>query len=329
MTTRTRDPDLTPEQLAGIVRGSEPDKGIGKMRALAALQLRPTEDASGLLQQILADKKEPPRFRHMAAIGLSRLGGGAARKQLAEAARRADEASAVPIALGLGRVGSPEDLAIVERLVEIAPSHARARAKFAAILLAYRFALPGHEVAVPPVRELQSADRDRARPIVVRPAAPAEAGRALNALEIEPLDARITPADAARFECQPNTFVWLWSADGGGNQLGARKDRAVAGILTVRSPVEDTYSVSLVGLVTPGRGGNLITLHRPQSGEMMYAGTVDAEGRFVLKARDWPGLAAVEISGRIVDGKIEAAVALSATVVATAKVPKRAIARDG
>jgi len=329
MTTRTRDPDLTPTQLAGIVRSAEPEKGIGKMRALAAIQLRPGADVSGLLQQILADKDEPPRFRHMAAVGLSRLGGDLARKNLEEAAQRADEASAVPIALGLGRIGAPDDLTIVERLAEIAPAHARSRAKFAASLLAYRFALPGHEVAVPPMIELPTPDRDRARPIGVRPAAPAEAGRALKALEIEPLDARITPTNAARFECQPNNFVWLWSTDSAGNALAARKDLAIAGVLTVRSPVEDTYSVSLVGLVTPGRDGNLITLHRPQSGEVMYAGTVDAEGWFVLKARDWPGLAAVEISGRIVDGKIEAAVALSATVVAKAKVPKRAGSQNG
>ncbi len=327
MTTKTHDLDLTPSQLVGIVRGSEPDRGIGKMRALAAIQLGQVDDAGGLLRQILADKQEPPRFRHMAAVGLSRLGGEAARKHLADSARIADEASAVPIALGLGRVGRPEDMAAVDRLTEIAPAHARSRARFAATLLAYRFALPGREVAVPAMRKLQSSDRDQARPIVVRAVPASDAGRALKALEIEPLDARITPADAARFECRPNTFVWLWSGASGGNELAALKNPAIAGVLTVQSPVEDTYSLSLVGLVTPAREGNLITLHRPQSGEIMYAGAVDAEGRFDLRARDWPGLAAVEIGGRIVDGRIEAAVALSAVTVAKAKIPGRSMQR--
>jgi hypothetical protein len=98
--------------------------------------------------------------------------------------------------------------------------------------------------------------------------------------------------------------------------------------LSVRSPVEDSYSISLVGLVTPRRGGNLLTLHRPQTGHVLYSGTIGADGTFVLKARQWPGLAAVDISGRVDDGKIEPSVALSAPVVAKALNPKREKAQD-
>ena len=327
MTTRTRDPDLTPAQLIEIMRGGAPDQGVGKMRALAAIQLRPTRQTGNLLMEILADKEEPPRFRHMAAAGLYRLGGTAARNLLVTAAERADADTAGPIAMGLGRVGSLDDMAVIERLEKIAPAHARNRARFAATLLAYRFGVEGHDVTSLAARDLQSLNAARAQPIAFRPAPADEAGLALRALETDPLDVGVALDNAAHIECRPNTFVWLWAKEARANQPAAfRNAKAVAGILLVRSPVEETYSLALVGLATPGRSGSLLTLHRPQTGHVLYEGNIGTDGQFTLKARAWPGLAAVEISGRVADGKIEAAVALSATVVTKAMTPKQATA---
>jgi hypothetical protein len=325
MATTATDPGLTRAQLIKVVRTGTEMNGVAKMRALAALQHRPEKEARNVLLEVVANKREAPRFRHMAALGLYRVGGSKAREALTTAAEQADESSAATLAMGLGRIGTADNLAVVERLEAIAPSFARDRARFAQTLLAYRHGLEGNDVKAPVGSALQELGRRKAQPIETRRARKDEAATALEALVDEPLDIDLTTERALRIDCQPNTFVWLWTsvtAEGGFAPLASQK--AVAGVLFRKRLFQNGYALSAIGLSTPMRGGTRLTLHRPETGAISYVGTVGADGSLELKARSRPGVAAVAIKARVEAGSVEVMTAQSALVSSEAKAPKRA-----
>lgn len=324
MATKTDAPDLTRAQLIKVVRTSEEINGVGKMRALAALQRLQRKDVGDLLMEVVSDKQELPRFRHMALVGIYKLGGARANAALGVAAEHADELSAPTIATALGRVGTPDRLAVVERLASIAAPNARGRAQFAATLLAYRHSLDGHDVRPPTAKALQELGRRRSQPIAADKARADAAARALDALVDEPLEIDLTTESGLRIVCEPNAFVWLWTkgaAVKGFSAMAAQK--GVAGALFRKRRFENAYSLSAIGLGTPAQAGVRLTVHRADSGQIIYAGTVAADGTLELRARNRPGLPAIDISARIDAGRVEVVKAKSATRVPEAKTPRR------
>lgn len=323
MTTTTDDPGLTRAQLIEVVRTGDEIKGVGKMRALAALQSGRRKDARDVLMEVVTDADEAPRFRHMAVVGLYRLDGTRAEEALVAAAEHADAASAPTIAMALGRVGGADRLALVEKLQDAAPRHARARAGFGATLLAYRHRLDGNDVRPPTVKALQELGRKRSGPIESAKARPDAAARALEALADEPLGVELTTERGIRIACQPNTFVWLWTpdtAEHGFSALAGRK--GVAGVLFRRRRLINAYSLSAIGLGTPTSNGVRLTVHRAYSGTILYAGMVTPDGALELRARDHPGLAAVAISASVKAGVAEVRTAKSAVRAREARTPR-------
>jgi hypothetical protein len=324
VSTRVLVPEVTRAQLLAIVRTGKELRGVGKMRALAALRGRDVASVRDVLQELAADRQEAPRFRHMAVMGLYAIGGARASQALSEAAQRADESSATPIAVGLGRVGPADSLAIVERLGRMAPAHARRHAQFAETLLAYRHRLDDHDVRAPAASNLLELARARSMAIDIDSAPPAEAAKALEALADEPLEIGLTTDNAQRILCDPEQLIWLWTretASRGLSALTARK--GVAGALFRRRPFEEGYSLSEIGLGTPTRGGSRLTLHRADSGRIMYSGTFAEDGSLVIKARNEPGVAAVAIEVQIDGGRVTASKARSASTLRNPNVPKR------
>jgi hypothetical protein len=324
MATTTQDIGLTRAQLIKVVRTGETIKGVAKMRALAALESRQRKDVGDVLLEVVADKREAPRFRHMAVLGLYKMGGKRADEALAAASKHADNLSAPTIAMALGRVGTAKRLAMIERLESVAAPHAKARATFAATLLAYRHRLEGHDVRAPTGNALQELGRRRSQPIKSAKATGAVAARALAALADEPLELELTTENALRIVCEPNTFVWLWTKDAAGRGFSAlAEQKGVAGALFRKRRLEDGYALSAVGLGSPTRAGVRLTVHRAESGKILYSGLVAADGALELKARNHPGLAAVAISARVEAGRVEVKTAKSATLVREARTPKR------
>lgn len=325
MTTTTSEPGLTRAQLIEVVRSGGEIKGVGKMRALAALQVRPRKDVGDVLLEVVADKREEPRYRHMAVIGLYRMGGTRAEEALAAAAGHADELSAPTIAMALGRVGTADRLAALEKLEGVAARPGKGRAAFGATLLAYRHRLDGHDVRAPAAKALQELGRKRSQPIESAKARADLAARALEALAEEPLELALTAERGIRIVCDPNTFVWLWTPDAGEKGFSALAERkGVAGVLFRRRRLENAYTLSAIGLGTPTRGGVRLTVHRADSGRILYAGMVAPDGALELKARDHPGLAAVAIAARVRAGVAEVQTAKSAALVRNARAPKPA-----
>jgi hypothetical protein len=323
MTTTTDDPSLTRAQLINVVRTGQEIKGVGKMRALAALQSGRRKDAGELLLEVVRDDDEAPRFRHMAVLGLYRLDGSRAEEALLAAAEHADEVSAPTIAMALGRVGAAERLPLIEKLQGLAPRHAQARAGFGATLLAYRHRLDGHDVRPPAGKALQELGRKRSTPIESAKARPDAASRALEALAADPLGVELTVERGIRIACAPNTFVWLWTPDAAAHGFAALADRkGVAGVLFRRRRLMNAYSLSAIGLGTPTRSGVRLTVHRADSGTVLYAGMVAPDGALDLRARDHPGLAAVAISASVQAGVAEVTTAKSAARAREARTPR-------
>jgi hypothetical protein len=325
MATTTHDPGLTRAQLIKVVRTGQDIKGIGKMRALAALQSRRRKDVGDILLAVVADPGEAPRFRHMAVLGLYNMGGTSAEEALTTASRHADELSAPTIAMALGRVGTADDLPVVEKLEGVAARHAKARAAFGATMLAYRHRLDGHDVRPPTGKALQELGRKRSKPIASAKARADVAARALDALADEPLGIELTTERGIRIVCEPNTFVWLWTADAAAHGFSAlAEQKGVAGVLFRRSRLENAYSLSAIGLGTPTRSGVRLTVHRADSGTILYSGMVAPDGALDLRARNHPGMAAVAISARVQAGVAEVETAKSAALARKAETPKPA-----
>jgi len=323
MATTTDEPDLTRAQLMKVVRTGAAVNGVGKMRALAALQRLQRKDVGNFLLEMLADKEEAPRYRHMAVVGLYKLGGARANEALGAAAEHADALSAATIATALGRVGNADRLPVVERLATLAAPHARRRAQFAATLLAYRHGLDGHDVRPPTAKALQDLGRRRSQPIVVDKARADLAARALEALAEEPLEVDLTAENGVRIACEPNAFVWLWTKDAAAKGLSALADqKGVAGVLFRRRRFANAYALSAIGLGAPSRAGVHLTIHRAESGQVLYAGTVAADGTLELKARNFPGLPAIAGRARVAAGRVEVMTAKSARRVLEARAPK-------
>jgi hypothetical protein len=323
MATTTRDPGLTRAELIEVLRTGQPVKGVPKMRALAALQAREPRDLGDVFLELAGDKEEPPRFRHMAVLGLYKMGGARADEALVAASRRADELSAPTIAMALGRVAPRQRLTTIERLEGVAASHAKPRARFAATLLAYRHRMDGHDVRAPARTALQELGRKRARPIEIGRARADLAQRALAALAEEPLELDLATDGALQIVCDPNAFVWLWTTEAARKGFAALADRkGVAGVLFRKRRLENAYALSAFGLGTPTRAGVRVTVHRAESGAILYSGVAARDGTVELSARDQPGLAAVALSGRVEDGRVEVTNAKSAIVVRQARTPK-------
>lgn len=325
MATTTQELGLTRAQLVQVVRTGRPVKGVAKMRALAALQSRERKDAGDVLMEVVADEQEAPRFRHMAVVGLYKLGGRRADEALAAAAEHADRLTAPAIAMGLGRVGTVARLAEIQRLVTVAAPHAKARATFAATLLSYRHRLSGLDVRAPAATALQELGRKRSLPIAIATERADVAAQALAALAEEPLEVELVTAGALRIACEPNTFVWLWTKEAAARGFAALAERkGVAGVLFRKRRLEPGFALSAVGLGTPSRAGVRLTVHRADSGTILYSGLVAPDGAVELKARNHPGLAAVAISAQVAAGRVQVKTAKSAALVAKARNPKPA-----
>ena len=322
MATRTDDQALTKAQLRNVVRTGQEIGGVGPMRALALLSRRPRRDAADVFLEVVADRHQQPRYRHMATMGLYELGGRRADRALAEAAQHTDERSAAVVALGIGRVGNANRMALVEELTSASAAHLKAQADFAATLLAYRHSLDGHDVKAPTSRQLQELGRRKANPIEIAKATPRQAELAAKALDDQPLDVKLTASNAQRIECAPNSFVWMWSERA--IEAGSAPDKGVAGVLFRKSRFENSYALSAIGLATPRRAGVTLTLHRADSGKVMYAGSIAADGSLQLRARNHPGVAAVDVKVNLEGGRVKVARAKSASVVREAKTPKPA-----
>lgn len=314
----TTTPPIDRDELTRVIRTGDPIHAVGPMRAVALLSSGQVPDARDLLMDVVVDRGLQPRLRVAAVHGLYRSAGRAPGRLLTEMASHADEWTAAPIALALGRVGGENAEGMVARLEHLAPAHLRSQVSFARTLLSYRNGLATHPVRAPRPQQLQDPARADSA-IGVAAATSQDTTAAVKALDADPIDVDLVAEGARRIDCQPNTFVWLWN-----RALAAPEhpgENTVAGVLTRQDRFGHGHSLSRIALLTPGRATTTLTIHRAASGEIEYAGSISPRGELTLRALRLPGLAAVAIEGRVSDHELDLGTALSATTVRAARAP--------
>jgi hypothetical protein len=319
MSTFVKDRKVSIGDLERIVRSGKPIAGIGKMRALAALPHADSAKAGTILEEVARNKKEEPNFRHMAVLGLYHRNGVGAREALIRTARTAEGTLAADIAMLFGRIGEQADRKTIVKLIEATPRHSRAIAKFALALLDYRFGERGRGLAlkdVEPTRKRLGEWQEIS--VLALPRKHLEEVKA--ALSVEPVSVEFEMSRAKKIACGPETFAWVPTVASGA-ELPANRNY-VAGVLLHLNPVTLTYSLSRIGLVTSNAKRAILTLHRPQTGAIMYIGNVDPSGSWELRSTAWPGLAPIQIKGTNKSGEIAFEMARSSTSVQRARGPK-------
>jgi len=319
MSTFVQDGELSMSDLETVVRSGEEIAGVGKMRALSALQRRGGEGAIEILRRVAADKKEEASFRHLAIVGLYRLLGRDAREAFLKIAHSVEGEPAADIATLLGRIGEPGDRQAIDRLIERSPRHARKRARFALALLDYRSGEKNRALQLRNVKSTRKRVREWQK-ISSEPGNERDLLEAAAALEREPLDIEFNLKRARKISCPPSTFVWVPTAEAEDAPFFGRN--CVVGLLLRRNEITCTYSMSLFGLATTKGKSAALTLHRIETGDVIYVGEITPKGSWDLRATAWPGLAPIQIKGRFEGADISFDEARSATSVEPALVPK-------
>lgn len=328
MATQTSRPRLTRTQLADVVRTGAVNRGVGRTQALELLRHRTRRDAGEELTALALNQRLAPGVRRAAVSGLYEMGGARATAALERAAASADPEVAPSIAAGLGRIGPRDDERLVMEMVSISAEHLRDHAAFGATMLAYRHGLDHGDVSIPTSRQLQDLAGDTSSYEVRFTKVTAKEWTAAQAAQKrQPVAVSLSSAAAQRIDCGSSTYIWAWTkpalTTAASSRRSARATKQVAGLLFIKNPVTDTYSVAAVGLVTPRRGGSSITVHRFGSGRILYAAAL-ADGEVTVRSTKRPGHAAVDLKlGVRPDDAFAPHTALSSAVVRDAKHPTR------
>lgn len=317
----TKAPEIDRAEIERVIRTRQPVRGVGVGRALSLLTSGVIPDARRLLFDIVVDRSAEQQFRTAAALGLYRTERARPDLVLAEAAQVADATTAAPLALGLGRVGSPDRMELLDRLARLATPQQAQQIEFARTLLGYRHDLDVEPVARPRAQQLQRLEGHQTTPIQFKKAGPRDAAEALAAMDVEPLAVELTADGAQRVECKPNVFVWLWNRRLLDDLSALRDRKSVAGVLTRQGRFGRGHSLSRIGLATPRRTNVSLTAHRAITGEVEFAVGLASDGTFDIAATKRPGLAAVEVRGALTGRTLRIDTATSAAVVRPAKTP--------
>lgn len=323
MATQTKKPRLTRVQLADVVRTGNDVRGVGRARALDLLRRRTRHDAADELTGLAVDRRLEPGLRRAAVMGLYEMGGERASKALKLAAESADAEVAPQVALGLGRIGPADELPLVDEMVSISVDHLRDQAEFGAMLLSYRHALDEHTVRAPTGRQLQEIGDAVTHGISFGKVTAANVADVSAALRRQPIDVSTSESAAQLIVCGASTYVWVWTKTSLGGFERPSRAKHVAGLLLRRHPITDSLAVSAVGLVTPRRGADLLTIHRFTSGHTLYSGTLTGD-EAAVKATKHPGLAAVDVQVGVRQGAWKVASGLSSSIVREARKPSPA-----
>ncbi len=206
-----RPPTAELAQLRRIVLGHE--GGFPRSAAMALLAETDYPNAHRDLGSVLLTEAEAPETRVAAAMTLWRLGSMQAADVLERALAVKDESTLAAVFTALGRIGPQTALAAIVQARRRATGLARARADFAATLIAHRFGLPGHVVPSPSSKELLPVPSGAGREFRVTRADAAEAELGLRSLAHEPVGVDLSERDVYRLRCDGNAWLLLLSAD--------------------------------------------------------------------------------------------------------------------
>ena len=294
------------------------------------LELRPNAFRS--LGSVLLSEAEAPGKRVAAAMTLWRLGSVQAAEVLERALAVKDQSTLAAVFTALGRIGPQTALAAIVQARRRARGLARARADFAATLIAHRYGLPGHVVTPPSSKEFLPVSSGAVRAFRVTRADAAEAELGLSSLAHEPVGVDLSERDAYRLRCDGNAWLLLLGADlseeGAPGLLGRK---AVAAVVASRQEATGLYSTRYLVLTSPVRGSRsaAVTVHRG-TGELAFAGEANVDGdavEFAVRAVKAQGAFPVLFRAVWTPGRLTTREALYSPFVSGSRTPSRGIGR--
>ena len=322
--TTERPPSAELARLRRSVLGQE--DGFPRAEAMAMLAATGYPNVHRDLATVLLNEAEAPETRIPAAVTLWRLGSVQAAEVLERALGVSDQSTLAAVFTAVGRIGPQTALAAIVQTRRGVRGLARARADFAATLIAHRYGLPGHAVTPPSSKEFLPVPSGAVRAFRVTRADVAEAEPGLRSLAHEPVGVDLSERDAYRLRCDGNAWLLLLSADlseEGASRLADRK--AVAAVVASKQESTGLYSTRFVVLTSPmrGRRSAAVTVHRG-TGELAFAGEAELEGdevEFAVRAVKAPGAFPVRFRARWSPGRLTAREAVYVPFVSVSRAP--------
>ena len=315
-------------RLRRVVLGQ--DDGFPRDEAMAMLAATDYPNVHRDLATVLLNEAEASETRVPAAMTLWRLGSVQAAEVLERALAVEDQSTLAAVFTALGRIGPQTALAAIVQARRRARGLARARADFAATLIAHRYGLPGHVVTPPSSKEFLPVPSGAGRTFRVTRADAAEAELGLRSLGLEPVGVDLSGRDVYRLRCDGNAWLLLLSADlseEGAAWLMGRK--AVAAVVASRQEATGTYSTRYLVLTSPVRGSRwaAVTVHRG-TGELAFAGEATVEGdevEFSVRAVKVQGAFPLRFSGVWTPGRLTTREAVHGPFVSVSRAPRPGI----
>lgn len=283
-----------------------------RVRAMAMLAIADADQARDVLLPVVRGRREAPVARAAAASVLGRVGGDEVERTMTDAvATEEDSTVRLELVTALGKIGGHR---AAERLRQLAENDAREevrkQAAFAHMLVAHR---DGGERVEPPAPEAGRPlpPRDATNDFGWNRAGDDEVRHVVDTLHGDDYGVDVARARGFAVECPPARFVVLLDgalSDGNVLDVAARRP-AIAGLVTERSPVGETYSVRWTILTGPEPAEDdaaYVAVYRTD-GVLAFRGGLsrDADAaRFSLAANDVPGNLAVDVQGRVGGGDV-------------------------
>jgi hypothetical protein len=278
------------------------DSSIPRREAMQLLLALDIADKHRDFESVLRDEDEDPRFRGLASVNLGRLGSEQAAHSLIAATDTSEPTVLSLIMRALGRIGGPDALPAIGLVVQRTSGASQRQARFAAVLIAHRFNLPGHAARAPaesdylPLPQLPAAP---ARPIGIAAASPAEIETAVAALSRQPVG--ITPSKQQGWTLRCGNFEWMllvgqeFEAPDALHALVQR--RAVPAIVSLKSEEDGAHRPALTVLTVPGSvPGTVDILVHTLAGRVAYASSATfVEGRLRFSIRSVRGGATLPV----------------------------------
>lgn len=305
------------------------DDGVPRAKAIEALAALRRADTEQILGDILGDEKTPPRFRHVAAMGLATMRSPRALDLLVGHLDAKDDRVRAGVLQALGKIGDERALAAVTRAPRGEPGGTMdRRIRMTAALIAHRLGTEGDGLAQTKKPRIVKLAANTSRRIDLRRADEPAFDLIAASVSGDAYGVEIAPAATYRLLCGKKESAILLdrrlTAPDGMGRMRSRK--SIAGIIATKNETTRAFSAWLLLLCSPLDGKGIDIAAVSIDGDPILAGrgtATDTAMTFSLGAVDRPGAFELEINGTVDANGLTFEKARSSVFVRTRRVPTK------
>lgn len=307
--------DISLKQLREVVAGR--DCGFSRTRAMALLLESDFPNKHRDYEQVLANEKDPPEMRHLAALYLGMTNTPASLEILVKSTKITDEFVLAGVMKALGRIGDESALEAVVQVQRKVNGEVGSQASFAASLIAYRLGLDGYALPAPTEVNYVEPPVCEARPVEISIADGIDAEICLRSLARLPLGIEFAEYPMHQIRCGRNIWMLLLNRDVTGRDgIETTKARKTfLGVVARRNHSTGLYSASFVILMSPSKQATALDLLVCRlEGNIAFGGKVRTEGAgatFLIRSVSGPRGFGIQLEGSFKAGRLEMKTALA------------------